>query len=86
MVSISSRPTSAGAAVGPSCEAAASSTLESPLSYVNLVAPRVNGNDPTAVPKYSVTILIPKSDTALKQNIDASIEAAAADAQANPAG
>lgn len=56
-------------------------TGEVRLSYVNLVTPRVNNNDPTATPKYSVTILIPKSDTAVKQNIDASIEAAAADAQ-----
>lgn len=56
-------------------------TGEVRLSYVNLVAPRVNNNDPTATPKYSVTLLIPKSDVAVKQNIDASIEAAAADAQ-----
>lgn len=56
-------------------------TGEVRLSYVNLVTPRVNNNDPTATPKYSVTILIPKSDTAVKQNIDASIEAAATDAQ-----
>lgn len=57
-------------------------TGEVRLSYVNLVAPRVNSNDPTATPKYSVTLLIPKSDVAVKQNIDASIEAAAKDAQA----
>ena len=56
-------------------------TGEVRLSYVNLVQPRVNNNDPTATPKYSVTLLIPKTDTAVKQNIDASIEAAAADAQ-----
>ena len=55
-------------------------TGEVRLSYVNLVQPRVN-NNPTATPKYSVTLLIPKTDTAVKQNIDASIEAAAADAQ-----
>ena len=35
-------------------------TGEVRLSYVNLVAPRVNNNDPTATPKYSVTLLIPK--------------------------
>lgn len=56
-------------------------TGEVRLSYVNLVAPRANNSDPNATPKYSVTLLIPKTDTAVKQNIDASIEAAAADAQ-----
>lgn len=56
-------------------------TGEVRLSYVNLVAPRVNGNDPSSTPKYSVTLLIPKSDLPVKQNIDASIEAAAAEAQ-----
>lgn len=56
-------------------------TGEVRLSYVNLVAPRANNNDPTAMPKYSVTLLIPKSDTAVKANIDASIEAAAQEAQ-----
>lgn len=56
-------------------------TGEVRLSYVNLVQPRANNNDPTAEPKYSVTLLIPKTDTAVKANIDASIEAAAADAQ-----
>ena len=45
-------------------------TGEVRLSYVNLVAPRVNNNDPTATPKYSVTLLIPKTDTAVKANID----------------
>lgn len=35
----------------------------------------------SATPKYSVTLLIPKTDTAVKANIDASIEAAAKDAQ-----
>ena len=56
-------------------------TGEVRLSYVNLVAPRANVNDPNGTPKYSVTLLIPKSDTAVKQNIDASIEAAAKEAQ-----
>ena len=56
-------------------------TGEVRLSYVNLVAPRANINDPNGTPKYSVTLLIPKSDTAVKQNIDASIEAAAKEAQ-----
>ena len=56
-------------------------TGEVRLSYVNLVAPRANVNDPNGTPKYSVTLLIPKTDTAVKQNIDASIEAAAKEAQ-----
>lgn len=56
-------------------------TCEVRLSYANLVQPRANNNDPTATPKYSVTLLIPKTDVAVKQNIDASIEAAAKDGQ-----
>lgn len=56
-------------------------TGEVRLSYANLVVPRTNSNDPNAEPKYSVTLLIPKTDEAVKQNIDASIEAAAATAQ-----
>lgn len=56
-------------------------TGEVRLSYVNLVAPRVNSNDPNAAPRYSVTMLIPKTDVAVKQNIDASIEVAATEAQ-----
>lgn len=52
------------------------------LSYVNLVTPRKqNDNDPTAKAKYSATLLIPKTNTAVKKDIDASVEAAAADAQ-----
>jgi hypothetical protein len=49
-------------------------TGEVRLSYVNLLKPRENsfGGDP----KYSVTILLPKSDFATKQRIDAAIEAA----------
>lgn len=56
-------------------------TGEVRLSYANLTTPRANSNDPNAAPKYSVTLLIPKTDTATKANIDSSIEAAAADAQ-----
>lgn len=56
-------------------------TGEVRLSYVNLIQPRTNNNDPNAEPKYSVTLLIPKTDEAVYQNILASIEAAAADAQ-----
>ncbi len=33
-------------------------TGEVRLSYVNLVAPRANNNDPNGVPKYSVTLLM----------------------------
>ena len=44
------------------------------LSYANLVTPRENpqGGDP----KYGVTLLIPKSDTATKADIEASMKAA----------
>ncbi|MGG0891664.1 DUF2815 family protein [Cytobacillus horneckiae] len=49
-------------------------TGEVRFSYVNLLKPRENqyGGEP----KYSVTILVPKSDTATKARIDAAIEAA----------
>lgn len=48
------------------------------LSYANLTAPRAQqGGDP----KYSVTLLIPKTDAATYQDIVQSIEAAAQDAQ-----
>lgn len=49
-------------------------TGECRLSYVNLTTPKVpqQGGDP----KYSVTLLIPKSDAATKADIDASIKAA----------
>ena len=57
-------------------------TSEVRLSYVNLVTPRANNSNPNADPRYSVTLLIPKTDEAVKQNIDASIEAAATEAQA----
>ena len=56
-------------------------TGEVRLSYVNLVAPRANFSNPNADPKYSATLLIPKTDVAVKQNIDASIEAAISEAQ-----
>ncbi len=50
-------------------------TGEVRLSYVSLTEPRVpkQGGEP----KYSVTLLIPKSDYATKADIDASIQAAA---------
>lgn len=44
------------------------------LSYVNLFKPRAA--QPGQEEKYSVTILLPKSDTATKARIDAAIEAA----------
>ena len=53
-------------------------TGEVRLSYVHLVEPRVK--KPGDEPKYSVTLLIPKTDYATKADIDASIQAAAQDA------
>lgn len=49
-------------------------TGEVRLSYVNLTTPRAS--QPGAEPRYSVTLLIPKSDTATKADIDNSIKAA----------
>lgn len=49
-------------------------TGEARLSYVHLFKPY--SNDPNKEPKYSVTVLIPKSDIATKQRIDAAIQAA----------
>ena len=54
-------------------------TNEVRLSYANLTAARASQQGGDA--KYGVTLLIPKTDTATYQNILASIEAAAADAQ-----
>lgn len=50
-------------------------TGEVRLSFVNLFTPRAN--QPGQEPKYSTTILIPKSDMATMQRINAAIEAAA---------
>ena len=55
-------------------------TGECRLSYVNLTIPR--SAQQGAEPKYSVTLLIPKTDTATKADIDAAIQAAASDALA----
>ena len=55
-------------------------TGEVRLSYVNLVAPRAAQQG--AEPRYSVTLLIPKTDVATKAAIDAAMEAAAKDAVA----
>ena len=49
-------------------------TGEVRLSYVNLTAPRAA--QPNAEPKYSVTLLIPKTDNATLMDINASIKAA----------
>lgn len=54
-------------------------TGEVRLSYANLTAPRASQQGGEA--KYSVTLLIPKADTATHQNILSSIEAAAQEAQ-----
>lgn len=54
-------------------------TGEVRLSYAYLTTPRAVQQGQEA--KYSVTLLIPKTDTATKANIDSSIEAAAQDAQ-----
>jgi hypothetical protein len=54
-------------------------TGEARLSYANLTAPRAAQVGHEA--KYSVTLLIPKTDASTKANIDSSIEAAAQDAQ-----
>ena len=43
---------------------------------MHLSTPYANPSQPTAEPKYSVTMLIPKSDVATKADIDASIKAA----------
>ena len=45
------------------------------LSYVNVFKPY--SNSPEQAPKYSTTILLPKSDLVSKQNLDAAIQAAA---------
>ena len=52
-------------------------TCEVRLSYVNLVQPKTNDLNPGEEPKYSVTLLIPKTEVNCKKDIDASIEAAA---------
>ena len=51
-------------------------TKEVRLGYVHLVEPYAAPNQPGAEPKYSVMLLIPKTDTATKADIDASIKAA----------
>lgn len=58
-------------------------TGEVRLSYCNLSVPKAPANNPNAEPKYSVTLLIPKSDFATKADIDNAIEAAAKAAQSS---
>ena len=55
-------------------------TGECRLSYVNVITPRANNLG--GEPKYSVTLLIPKSDVATRADIDASMQAAAQEAMA----
>ncbi len=55
-------------------------TGECRLSYANLITPRAAQQGGEA--KYSVTLLIPKSDITTKADIDASMQAAAQDAMA----
>lgn len=50
-------------------------TGEVRCSYVNLTQPKASGDD--GKPKYSMTLLIPKTDTTTVADIKASIEAAA---------
>lgn len=51
-------------------------TGEVRLSYAHLSEPYANPNQVGAEPKYSVTLLIPKTDAATKADIDASMKAA----------
>lgn len=51
-------------------------TGEARLSYVHLNEPYANPKNPGAKAKYSCTLLIPKTDTATKADIDASMKAA----------
>ena len=55
-------------------------TGEARLSYIHVLKPHASRNNPEE--KYSLTVLIPKSDIATKQRIDAAIEAAAQDGSA----
>lgn len=52
-------------------------TGEVRLSYAHLSAPYANPRQPGATPKYTVTLLIPKTDTATVADLNAAFEAAA---------
>ena len=54
-------------------------TPECRLSYANLVTPKAPANNPNADPKYSVTLLIPKTPE-IKRELEAAQEAAAQEA------
>lgn len=58
-------------------------TGEVRLSYCNLNEAKPPKADPNGKPKFSVTMLIPKTDTATKADIDASIKAAYEDGVKN---
>lgn len=60
-----------------------SATGEVKLSYVHLNEPYVSPANPTATPKFSTTILIPKSDVATKTDIENAIKAAYEDGVQN---
>ena len=51
-------------------------TGEVRLSYVHLAVPYANPTQPNAEPKYSATLLIPKTDTATYQDLMNSMNAA----------
>ena len=51
-------------------------TGEVRLSYAHLSEPYANPNQPNSEPKYSVMLLIPKTDAATKADIDSAIRAA----------
>lgn len=46
------------------------------LSFVSIFEPKAMKDNPSAEKKYSVSVLVPKTDTATKSKIDACIEAA----------
>lgn len=46
------------------------------LSYCNVFQPQTPANNPQAEPKFSVTVLVPKSNTAAKAAMDAAVNAA----------
>lgn len=58
-------------------------TGEVRLSYAHLSQPYANPKQPGAEPKYSVTLLIPKTDIATKADIDSAMQAAYENAVAN---
>lgn len=57
-------------------------TKEIRISYSHLTAPYASPTQPNAIPKYSAALLIPKSDTAMVEDIRSSIRAAAQAAMA----